>query len=386
MEAFNLLKGYLESLPKNKKQIIFFDEMPWMDTPRSNFFVAFECFWNGWGNSRDNLICIVCGYATSWMKKNFDNNKGGLYNRLTSRIYLNPFNLKETEQYLLSKNINWSRYNIVECYMIMGGIPYYLSKIDKDLTYQENIDNIFFRKRAELWDEFNFLYSALFDNSNNYIKIIEALSTKKEGLQRGEIIAKTGLPENGAITKMLNNLEYSGFIRINDFFGKKQKIYELSDYYTLFYFKFIKNNYRKDEHFWSHTLDNPSRKAWAELTFKQVCKDHIDIIKDKIGIKGVLSPTSMWRKIGTKDSTGTQIDLLIDRRNRVISICEIKFSINEYEITKEYDERLRDMLSIFQKETKTKSDLQLVMITTYGVKNNMYSSIVSNQVTLNDLF
>lgn len=386
MEAFVLLRTYIERKPDTEKQVIFFDEMPWMDTVKSGFLAAFEWFWNGWGYSRKNLVFIICGSATSWMREHIDENKGGLYNRLTCRIYLNPFSLGETEAYLKSRNIEWSRYDITECYMIMGGIPYYLSLLDSELSYAHNIDNIFFRKRAELWDEFSFLYKTLFKNSDRYLKIVEALSVKRSGLTRGEIVERTKLPDNGEITEMLNNLEYSGFVRINNIFGKKRKTYQLSDYYSLFYFRYIRNNYGKDEHFWSNMLDNPGRRVWAGLTFEQVCKDHVSQMKKKLGINGVLSELSVWSKRGDEEDTGAEIDLIISRRDRVINICEIKFSMDEYTIDKEYDRVLRNKISAFQRDTKTRSGLQLTMVTTYGVKKNKYSGIVTNQITLDDLF
>ncbi|MBQ9605563.1 MAG: AAA family ATPase [Lachnospiraceae bacterium] len=386
MGAFILLRKYLETKPKSEKVVVFFDEMPWMDTPKSGFLPAFEWFWNGWGSSRRNLVFIVCGSATSWMQENIDQNKGGLYNRLTCRLYLNPFTLGEVEEYLKSRGIEWSRYDIVECYMIMGGIPYYLSRLTSEFSYNDNIDNLFFRKRAELWDEFTFLYATLFKNSDQYVKIVETLSGKKSGMTRGEIIEAADMPDNGALTVMLNNLEYSGFVRINNIFGKKKKIYQLADYYSLFYFRFIKDNYGKDEHFWANTLDNPSRRAWAGFTYEQVCRDHIGEIKKKLGISGVLSEVSVWSRKGDEENSGAQVDLLIDRRDRVINICEIKYAIDEYEIDKNYDMTLRNKIEQFRRDTKTKSALQLTMITTYGVKRNKYSSIVTSQVMMEDLF
>ena len=223
LEAFSLLKKYIDTFTDDEKHVVFFDEMPWMDTNRSGFLAAFEWFWNGYGSSKNNLIFIICGSATSWMIENIDNNTGGLYNRLTCRIYIKPFTLKETEEYLKYKGIEWSRYDIVQCYMIMGGIPYYLKLLDSELSYNSNIDNLFFRKRAELWDEYTHLYIALFKNSDQYVKIVEALNSKKSGLTRDEIVKQTGISNNGTLTKMLTDLEYSGFVRINDIFGKRKR-------------------------------------------------------------------------------------------------------------------------------------------------------------------
>ncbi len=387
-EAFFQLRKYLESLPSNEKQVVFFDELPWMDKQRSGFLAAFEWFWNAWGASRKNLVFVVCGSATSWMVEKLDENKGGLFNRQTCRLYLEPFDLRQTELFLQSRNIFWSRYDIVLCYMIMGGIPFYLRLLTNELSFNENIDNIFFRKRAELWNEFDHLYNTLFSNSEQYIKIVEALSKKRKGLSREEIIKVTGLSGNGILTKMLLNLEKSGFIRVNDMFGykKREKIYQLSDYYTLFYFRYIKDNYGKDEHYWSNTNDSPSRKVWEGLSFEQICKDHIGLIKKKLGITGVMSEVSSWSRPGSGDENGAQIDMLIDRRDRVINLCEIKFSTNEYEIDKKYDAVLKNKVTTFREATKTNKTITVTMITTYGIKRNMYSNYIGKEICMEDFF
>lgn len=392
IEAFEQLREHLSSLAPDEKHTVFFDEMPWMDTQRSGFLPAFEWFWNDWGCTQDNLIFIVCGSATSWMAENFAENKGGLFHRQTCRLYLQPFNLYETEQYLQSRNIEWARRDIAECYMIMGGIPYYLSLLDPELALNANIDNLFFRKRAELWDEFDHLYQTLFTNSDQYIKIVEQLSKKRMGLTRSEIAEKTRLPANGALSKMLHDLTDSGFVRKYTFYGRKSKdtLYQLSDYYSLFYYRFIKDSFGKDERFWSNTLDNPARRAWAGLTFEQLCKDHIPQIKKKLGIAGVLSEESAWfgfiEEEKERAGNGAQIDLLIDRRDQVINICEIKFSINEFQIDKDYEQKLRNKISVFRESVNCKKTIQLSMITTFGVQKNKYSSIVTNEVRLEDLF
>ncbi|MBR5422069.1 MAG: ATP-binding protein [Lachnospiraceae bacterium] len=387
-EAFFALRGYLESLKGESKRVVFLDELPWMDKQNSGFLNAFEWFWNSWGASQKDLIFIVCGSATSWMVEKLDENKGGLFNRQTCRLYLEPFDLNNTELYLHSRNIFWSRYDIVQVYMIMGGIPFYLRLLDSELSLNENIDRIFFRKRAELWNEFEHLYHTLFSNSEQYIKIAAALSEKRSGLNRAEIVKKTGLPANGNLSKMLSNMEKSGFVRINPKYGnrKREMQYQLSDYYSLFYFRFIKENYGKDEHFWSNTNDNPARRAWAGLTFEQVCKDHIDQIKQKLGITGVLTEISAWSNPGNDQENGAQIDLVIDRRDRVINLCEIKFSEHEYEIDKDYDRSLKNKAAVFRDVTKSKKTIIMTMITTYGIKKNMYSNFVGKEVCMDDLF
>lgn len=388
LDAFCLLKTYLKLLPRNEKHVVFFDEFPWFDTAKSGFLAAFEWFWNDWGSTQNNLIFIICGSATSWMVENIDKNKGGLFNRQTARIYLEPFTLKETEEYLKSRNFEWERYDIAEMYMIMGGIPFYLSQLDPDLDYSQNIDNLFFRKRAVLWDEFSHLYKTLFTNSEQHIKVVEALSSKRMGLTKAEIHEKTKLPSNGAFTKVLENLVNSGFVRVYPYFGDKKTkaLYQLSDYYTMFYYKFLKNKEGRDESFWTNGIGSPARNAWAGFTFEQLCKDHIKQIKNKLGISGVLTQESSWFIKGTDEQNGAQIDMLIDRDDRIINICEMKFSRQEFEIDKEYQTNLINKIEAFRKDSKTRKNLQLTFVTTYGVKRNMYSSKVQRQIVLDDLF
>lgn len=389
-EVFFLLRDYLESLPRDEKQVVFFDEMPWLDSPGSDFLQVFEWFWNDWASTVRNLVFIVCGSAASWMVDHFDRNKGGLFNRQTCRLYLKPFSLLETEEYLLSKNIRWSRYQIAECYMIMGGIPYYLKQLSSRQSFTENIDRIFFTDHGPLWDEFDHLFKTLFVNSEGHVKVVEKLSEKPGGMTRKEIAQKTKIGESGILTIILNNLSLSGFVRISTFYGKKKKDakYQLSDYYTAFYFRFLKDRHGKDKSFWSHASDLPSRRVWSGLTFEQLCKDHIPQIRRKLGISGMLTEEFVWftKEDPELNLPGTQIDLVIDRRDQVVHLCEMKFSVNEFLIDKEYDAILRNKLDAFQRKTKGRKTLLITMITTFGVRKNMYSNLVQSEVVLDDLF
>ena len=390
IEAFNYLREYMVGLDPNNKQVVFLDELPWLDGKKSGFLPAFEYFWNDYASTKHNVIFVLCGSATSWMEEKISKNKGGLFNRQTCRLYLEPFNLHEVEEFLTSRDIYWSRFEITECYMIMGGIPYYLNLMDSEESLHQNIDRLFFKKKGELWDEFEHLYNTLFSNSKYYIEVVKVLSEKKSGLTRSEICDKIGSSKGGDISKILKNLSLSGFVVVCDYYGRKKKeaLYQLADYYTMFYFKYINEHHGKDEHFWSNSVDNASRKAWEGLTFERLCKDHVKQIKHKLGILGVLSDESSWfvKTDDDKGISGAQIDLLIDRRDHVVSLCEIKYSISEYDIDKTYEANLRNKISTFSKVTNCKKTIQLVMITTFGVKRNKYSGLISTQVLLDDLF
>lgn len=388
LDAFFLLEDYLKKLDQQRKHVIFFDEMPWLDNQKSDFLPAFEWFWNNWASTQENLLVILCGSATSWMDDKITRNRGGLFNRQTRKLILEPFNLYETELFLKSKGINWSRFETVECYMVMGGIPYYLSNLTPRLSLKQNIDELFFKQGGALENEFESLYNTLFSNSPAFIKVVEALSRKRIGLTKKEISEETKIAENGMLSRILHDLELSGFIRISTAYGKKKKgcLFQLSDYYTAFYFRFLKENYGMDQNFWTNALDTPSLRAWRGFTFESVVKDHIPQIKQKLGISGVLTKESVWAATGEEENPGAQIDLLIDRRDNTINICEIKFSMTYFTIDREYEEKLKSKIDSFIKVMPRTKSIQLTMITTYGVKKNMYSGIVQNEVILDDLF
>lgn len=381
-DAFAQLREYLESLAGNKPIVVFLDELPWMDTHKSRFIKAFEYFWNSWGATNNRLKLIVCGSATTWMRENVLSDKGGLYNRTTRSIYLAPFTLHETEQYLLSRGIRWNRYQIAECYMILGGTPLYLQMLERGLSLTQNIDNLFFAQNAPLAREYDFLFRSLFNEAMVHRQIIETLASKAVGMTRLELIAAAKIEDSGLLTKALRNLTDCDFIRQYTAFGKSERgtIYQLTDLFSLFHLRYVKGYRGQDEHHWQNMIDSPSRRAWSGYSFEQLCLHHIRQIKQKLGITGVQSDICAWK------GEGGQIDLLIDRRDQTINLCEMKFSQGEFEITKQYDEHLRNRAESFRSATKTRKALHQTFVTTYGLKRNMYSGNIQSEVLLDDLF
>ncbi len=315
------------------------------------------------------------------------NNSGGLHNRITQKIKLEPFNLQETEAMLSSKNCDLERYQIIQLYMALGGIPYYLDAVQPHLSAPQNIQELLFDKAGLLKNEFFNLYRSLFRKYETYEKIVEVLSTKNEGLQRTEIIKQSGLSSGGTLSKILTDLEESGFICSYTSLDNKKKntLYRLSDYYTAFYFKFIKGDKYQGRDAWLNLIDHPVQRTWQGFAFEQVCLDHVWQIKKALGISGIQSNNVAWR--GKTSQKSAQIDLLIDRRDQVINLCECKFSLDSFSIDKGYAEKLRSKIATFKTATKTKKSVFLTMITTYGVEKNKYANLlVRNEVTMDDLF
>jgi AAA+ ATPase superfamily predicted ATPase len=381
--AFQQLIHLLEnSTPQRTKKNVFLDELPWLDTQNSKFLSALEHFWNSWASARDDILLIVCGSAASWMLNHLIKNKGGLYNRITDRIKLDPFTLSETEEFLKMKNTVFDRYQIMLLFMVFGGIPFYLDLIKPGKSATQNINDLCFLKNAPFRLEYDNLYASLFNKHERHIAVIEAIASKGKGLTRTEVIHLSKLPDGGGLTRILDELEESSFIRRYKSFGKKQKesLYQLIDNYSLFYLRFIKKVDRDEEHFWINLLETPAFYSWAGYAFEMVCLRHIYQIKQALGISGVQTSISTWR------SPGAQIDLLIDRKDQVINICEMKFSINPFNIDKKYAEILRNKMGNFRQVTDTKKALFLTMITTYGLDNSKYSGLVQNSLDMNILF
>ena len=393
-DAFDALEELMEGLPENKRKVIFIDEMPWIDTPQSEFVDALETFWNSWAARRRDILFVASGSSTSWMMDKLVENQGGLHGRITNNIYVRPFTLHEVELYMKSRGAAWDRYQLLQTYMVIGGIPFYYSLLNVKESLVQNIDRLFFRKNGELRTEFEELYSALFTNAEKYTNVVKVLNGKREGMTREEIEKATGM-DKSVLTTVLRNLERSDFILRYSQYGNKSKgaIYRLVDFYTLFYYRFIHNFNAQDEEWWSHNFQSPSIESWQGFSFELLCLLHLTQIKKKLGISGIATATSSWRYIPQKKKEenekiekGTQIDMLIDRGDRIINLCEMKFSINPYRITDSYEQTLRDRMNIFQEKTQTTKSLVYTFVTTFGIANGMGRSIVNSEVTMEDLF
>ncbi len=386
--AFHLLRKHLESLSEDKKKVVFIDELPWAANPRSDFFTGLSYFWNSYG-SKTNVVFIICGSATAWMIKKVINNKGGLHNRVTRKIILRPFSLAETEAYFQSRQISFNHYQLVQLYMTMGGIPHYLDQVVGGKTAIQNIDSICFSQEGLLRTEFDNLYSSLFTHPERYEKIVAILATTWRGMSRKEIVKLSGFTDGGGITTILQELEQSGFITAYVPFQKKKKntLYRLTDNYSLFYLKFIKPLPPSLDGSWITLSQTQSWKSWSGYAFENICLQHIDKIKAKLGIAGIQSQGFSFLAKGTDELEGTQIDLLIDRADNAISLCEIKFYNDHFLLSKKEAEGIRKKRTLFRQFSRTKKQIFVVLITTYGSLKSKHSlGLIDNEVRMEDLF
>ncbi len=398
LDAFISLENYLESLPQGKK-IVFIDEMPWMDTPRSNFISGLEHFWNSWASWRDDIKLIVCGSATSWIINNLIKNRGGLHNRVTHKIPLKPFTLKECQDYFDARGFRLSTKQIAECYMVLGGVPFYLSKMNKGEGVAQNIDRLVFAEDGELHDEFYSLYNSLYKNADNHIKIVTTMATKGKGLNRQEILEKSRLHDNGKFSLMLEELENCGFIRSYEPFittnrkqanyrSKERKsaetLYQLVDPFTLFYFQVMRKADAHDPNYWSNNQNSHVYSTWSGLSFEMLCLNHVEQIKTALGISGITANVFSW--FGKGEQCSAQIDMLIDRADRTINICEMKFWNRPYVMTAKDEEDIESKVSTFVETTKTDKNIIVTMITTKGIDRNEHSECIQRELVLDDLF
>lgn len=386
-EAFDLLKQLLiQQKEDNKRLIVFIDELPWMDTPKSNFVSAFEHFWNGWGAGQSNLLLITCGSATAWINDKLMGNKGGLYNRTTYEMYIRPFNLKECESFYEHCGIAMDRYEQVMNYMVMGGIPYYLGYLQKGKSLAQNIDDIFFRKHGKMANEFDHLFNSLFTNHEQCVEIVRVLAKKRKGYTRKEIADLTEIPYGGGLTKNLKALEASEFILpYVAFNGNKREVkYKLIDHYCLFYLNFIDKHKNNSTTFWQDNYDSPTINTWKGYAFEDVCFTHTEQIKQALGIKNVNTAIAPW-DYKTADN-GAQIDMVIDRADHVINLCELKFTSSPFKIDKDYDTNLRKKVDCFKTDTQCKKSVHVTFITSYGLEQGIYANKVQESIDINALF
>ena len=385
-EVFDNLNSLTEASKKEGKKVIFLDEVPWMSTPRSGFLPALEHFWNRYCSMRKDLLLIICGSAASWIIENVVNNTGGLHNRLTGEIYLQAFSLLECEAFFRAKGIDIPRYQVAEAYMIFGGIPYYMDFFKPKYSLAQNVDEIFFKENAPMRNEYANLFRSLFRNADGHMRVIEALAAKNYGKTRDEIIAAAGISEGGGLSKILSELKASGFVREYHAFGKKKRdcVYQLVDPFTLFCLRYGSKRDAYSADFWLRYCTTPAHAAWAGYAFEILCLLHIQQIRKALGISGVLTEIYSWKSKSYEP--GAQIDLVIDRGDQVINLCEIKYASSEFSIDKALDLNLRNKRSAFMAETRTRKAAQTTMITTYGLRKNAYQAGIPFEISLDDLF
>lgn len=390
-DAFTALRGCLEKkIRKNKRCVLFIDELPCFDTPNSRFLKAFGNFWNGWCILHPEIMLIVCGSATTWMIKNIVDSHGGLHNRMTHEIHLHPFNLSETEAYLKSNGVAWDRLSIVQIYSIMGGVPYYLGLILSNESVSQAVDRLFFSRGGEMSGEYDRLFRSMYKSPEPYQKIIALLCKHKAGLTREELIGFDNVLNNGHLSEYLDNLEKCDFIRlyhVKDKTGKKLKksggIYQIMDFFTVFHNMFLVRE-TTDQKYWSHHLNTPEQNNWYGLAFERICMYHIEQIKNAMGIGAISAEYFSWRS--AESEPACQIDLLIERADRVINVCEMKFCDGVYMIQKAEDMRIRNRIAAYREETNTRCSVLPVLVTTYGLQKNMYSDYMRSVVVMDDLF
>lgn len=388
LEAFFMLEMHLQKHDIGERQVVFLDELPWMDTPRSGFITALEGFWNGWACHRKNMMLVVCGSANSWMLDNLVNNHGGLYGRITYEIKLSPFCLAECELFYRNRGIRMSRYDIAQANMILGGIPYYMNYFVRDKSLAQNIDALFFARNAVLQNEFARLFESVFSKPEDMMRIVRYIATRRKGFNREEILRGTNMINNGDFSSLLKALIASDFIEKYVPFGesKRNPHYRLTDPFCLFYLRFVDKQTSINPEFWMTNVQSPAINAWRGYAFEDLCMRHIDAIKFALQIGGIVSTQSAWAVTGDDNQEGTQIDMLIQRRDNVVNMCEMKFYSDDVTVNKEYHKKLVRRTNTLVSYLPRKTTIHSVLVTTYGLTYNEYSSDFVKAITLDDLF
>jgi len=387
--AMLMLKRYLQTLDTSKKQVIFIDELPWVHTRRSQFIAFLAHLWNDYLSKEKHFLLVICGSATSWITQKVINDPGGLHNRVTEIIHLSPFKLSETKAFLQEKRLHFSDQELARIYMTLGGIPFYLESLQKGESFASAIERVCFSPAGLLRNEYHNLYQALFTHADIHQKIVETLSSKPYGIQKIQLQQASGLANSGSFQRALEELLISDFLVEQIPFGKRKRgsYLRLTDEYSVFYHRFIKQQKQYLPGIWQQLAASQPYKSWAGYAFESLCHKHITEIKTALGISAVYAEISSLYVPGSSDQEGFQVDLIIDRKDDAINLCEIKFHSKAYMINKLNYEQLVAKRERFIAYTETKKQVFLTFITNYGIIKNEYAlEIVDAEVQLADLF
>lgn len=390
-EALLLLNGFLKKQAKNKKCLLFFDELPWIAGRNSAFVPALDYIWNQYWSKNNKIKLIVCGSAASWIIEKIINAKGGLHNRVTGQINLSPFSLNEVESFLKDKGIKLNEIEILKIYMAIGGIPFYWTYIEKGKSGAEAIDSLFFKKAAPLKEEFHRLFSSLFENSEIHQKIVEVLAGNRQGVSREELLSKLKLKSGGQFSRYLNELGIAGFIQEFIPYGRKKKdhYFRLIDPFCFFYLKW-RAEISGGRTSWKSLQNTPRMQTWLGYTFENICVMQESKIKKALELEDLVVTSSSWvyrPPVRSHDKKGVQIDLLWQRRDGVIQIFEMKYSESPFKLDKTYAKTLSDKKEIFKEITKFKGQVFLILISPYGLAPGLWNEdVIDSVINLNQLW
>jgi hypothetical protein len=397
-EALSLLGDAVERAAHERPRepiVVFFDELPWMATHRSGLVPAIDYLWNARLSKLPNLVWVLCGSAASFMLDRLINAKGGLHNRITHRLRLDPFQLSDTRDFLASRGLRRGTAQTLELYMALGGVPYYLLQVPRGASAAQAIGQICFERSGQLSDEFARLFSSLFDDSGEHEKLIRAVAKRRAGVLRDELISLAGLKSGGRVSRRLDELEAAGFLARFVPYGKTKRdtSYRLIDEYCLFYLSWIEpaptsSFSTSGVKYWQAKAGSPGFRAWAGYAFEGICLKHSAEIQAALGIDTMANVVGTWRYApasGTSDR-GAQIDLLFDRPDGVINLCELKYAADEFVLTKAYAKELVEKVEIFKRRSKAKKDVLVTLVTTHGLKPGLWNDeVIDSVVTVDEM-
>ena len=399
-QAFKLITAYVEE-ENEKKIVVFLDELPWLAGKDGELLRELDYVWNSKWSKFPNFKLIICGSSASWIIDKIISDKGGFHNRLTARINLQPFLLATSKEFLIAQGFKLTNRQIVDLYIILGGVPYYLSLLDPQVSIGQNIDNLVFKKDGELYQEYNLLFSSLFDDSELHSSIVNELSLSRNGLEIEVLAEKLQVLRNGSLTRALKQLEEAGFVRRYIPYGKQRRngFYRLIDEYSFFYNRFIKPTVHRSiglsENYWVGTMNSQKYYTSAGYSFETLCHKHYHSILRALQISGIQTSVHSWQynpKIKrydnmTGEGSGAQIDMLFDRADSLISLCEIKYTSKPYTMTKADYSKLKHASAIFAERTKTKKQLNWILISAEGARRNAYlDEVYASVLDVDSLF
>jgi hypothetical protein len=321
-QVFTYLTEKVINRKSKVKKILFLDELPWMAAGRIRLVSLLKYYWDNHWKSK-HVMLILCGSVASFMVKKVLHSNA-LYGRTTIEILLKGFSPEEAARLLSKKR---SREETLNYQLVFGGVPKYLEQINTSQSFNKNMNTLCFSPHGIMLKEVERIFYSQFREPRTYLKIINLL---KNGIfSLSEISSKTKIPSGGGLKQYLKNLERAEMIRSYIPFDRsgnsKFKKYTLADEFLVFFFKYMGPNLRVIKESSSRrlfeTLTQNSFDSWLGFAFERFCLKHAGLLALVMDFADDILLASPYFK---KNDERFQIDLLYQRADRVITVCEIK--------------------------------------------------------------
>jgi AAA+ ATPase superfamily predicted ATPase len=317
----------LRTLTQDGQWIIILDEFQWMANYQNELVSVIKMIWEKYLSQNPDLTLILCGSIASFMKSKVLKSSA-LYGRTDYELNLHELNLSEISEFFPGKGSD----EVIDTAMLVGGIPKYLELISEYPSLYDALEPLAFSQDGFFKTEYDRLFASHFGKKPIFMKIIQTLATNPYGLTTGKLAKEMQVASGGTLCHQLDDLESAGFLHSIIPFdkpeGSKLRKYILMDAYVRFYHSIIRGSMKEttppNTQFHA-IMSSPRYAAWAGMAFEFLCMRHHKEISRILGFHGIPYTAGPFFQRKTLDTPGVQIDLLFERSDKILVLCEMKY-------------------------------------------------------------